>query len=260
MNKVETIGIILSAVGIIITIGLYFYTTKYKRPVYTHVFEKLAQKRSVHKSEIQILYNGQEVSGLSTSTIRIWNAGRKTIRGKDLLKDRPFCIKLLDSEIITSQYVSTDTMRHTLNTRLENNNQSLIIEFDAMQHNEGFLIEVLHTSNKKASIFVTGDIDEALSVKEIRTAAVKRIMCIIYLLISLSYIPYVYSFEGLSEGGVFGRGLFHGSGDFFNKYASEMGLIGMIFLQVLIILIPLFIYSKAKSLYPKKISELKIEN
>lgn len=82
---IEIIGLI----GAIVSILALVVTLKYKRPVYLHSFSRITRKSNDFSDRLQIHFDGKPIERLSKSTIHIWNAGRKTIRSHDLLKDRP---------------------------------------------------------------------------------------------------------------------------------------------------------------------------
>jgi hypothetical protein len=155
--------LVMAIIGIILPIVFFVFTqkitVKHKKPIYIQKSYVIALKRD---NRLKIFFKDTEVANLFKTTIRFWNEGKKTIRGSDLLKDRPFSICINDGFIVEYQFTSTIGMEKTLKMTTSEDKKSIIIEFDAMQRDEGFLVELLHASDDSdGKISIRGDIDEA---------------------------------------------------------------------------------------------------
>lgn len=103
----------------------------------------VAGKSSIDKLDIR--YDGQNISNLSSSNFYIWNSGNTVINPSDMVLSRPLCIKntgtakILNAEILKC---SEETNSFYLNKVTD---EIVEINFEYVDHGEGLLLQILHT-------------------------------------------------------------------------------------------------------------------
>lgn len=103
----------------------------------------VAGKSSIDKLDIR--YDGQSISNLSSSNFYVWNSGNTVISPYDIVSSRPLCIKntgnakVLNAEILKC---SEETNKFSL---AKVTDDVVEINFEYVDHGEGLLIQILHT-------------------------------------------------------------------------------------------------------------------
>jgi len=154
------VGSILGIIGIVFGIVTHFLNRQRTKLVYCYSSQRLLG----HKDEnlpngITVQHHGTNIPRLSRSILVIWNEGEKTIHRDDLVKTDPLRIDMgEDGKVLTATLikVSRDVNKLQLLAGIPRPN-SVQIDFDFLDKNDGAIIEVLHTSEMTA-IAITGTV------------------------------------------------------------------------------------------------------
>src|SRR5690606_3108438 len=125
-------------------------STRRTRVAFTSQTNSVLGEEDVPAPEgVEILYLGQRVENLARSVLTVWNNGNVTIDRSQLVAMKPIGIhfskaqKILDFRIVKASRAESNFKleKHTD----EHAGDSLRIDFDFVEPNEGILLEMLHT-------------------------------------------------------------------------------------------------------------------
>ena len=109
---------------------------------------------AVFPSEVEIQYRGTPIPELTSSTVWIWNAGKKTVEGEDIVEHDPlqlrFCGEVLNVKIIK---VTREVLRIKADKSEETSeegNRTVCCGFGFLDPGDGVVVEVLHTGSAAA--------------------------------------------------------------------------------------------------------------
>ena len=104
----------------------------------------------VFPSEVEVQYRGTPVPRIISSTVWIWNAGKKTLSGADIVAHDPLQLRF-DGEILDVRIkkVSREVLRITAATS-EEARSAVCFDFEFLDPDDGGVVEVLHTGSTKA--------------------------------------------------------------------------------------------------------------
>ena len=105
---------------------------------------------AVFPAEVEVRYLDTQVPRLISSTIWIWNAGKKTVKGKDIVAHDPLRV-CFSGEVLNVRIkkVSRKVVRITADTSGETAN-TIRYGFEFLDPGDGGVLEVLHTGSAKA--------------------------------------------------------------------------------------------------------------
>ena len=105
---------------------------------------------AVFPVEVEVRYRGTPVPKLTSSTIWIWNAGKKTVRGSDVVAHDPFQFRF-DGEVLNVKIkkVSREAVQITAAASGEAG-RTVCCSFEFLDPGDGGVLEVLHTGSDKA--------------------------------------------------------------------------------------------------------------
>jgi hypothetical protein len=134
--------------GVIAAVVFYWRSRRGGRIAYQQEsFGVVGGERSVFSDEVSIFYQGHEVPRLTSSAIYVWNSGRRTIRGEDIVERDPLRIAIGDNKRILNANVAAAT-RDVIDFRAtvdRHNPGGALLSFDFMDPGDGARIEVIHT-------------------------------------------------------------------------------------------------------------------
>ena len=114
----------------------------------------IGRGNAVFPSEVEIQYRGIPVPKLTSSTVWIWNAGKKTVEGEDIVEHDPlqlrFCGEVLNVKIIKVTrevlHIKADKSEETS----EEGKRTVCCGFGFLDPGDGVVVEVLHTGSVAA--------------------------------------------------------------------------------------------------------------
>ena len=118
--------------------------------IQSHEVSMIGGGDAVFPAEISVQYRGTPVPRLTSSTVCIWNAGRKTVKGADIVPHDPLQLRfggdVLDVKV---KKVSRGVVRITVGTSPETG-ETVRYGFEFLDPGDGGVLEVLHTGSAKA--------------------------------------------------------------------------------------------------------------
>lgn len=144
--------VLFFVLGIPITVAITkYYISDAKPSFHMQSLRLIAKENAQLPDAVQILFNGKEVPKLTKTRIVFWNAGRRTLLGKNIVEEDPLSISFsADSEILSASIVKASRETNKVNIQLVEGkiNQAQIF-MDYLDKDEGAVIELLHTANEE---------------------------------------------------------------------------------------------------------------
>jgi hypothetical protein len=153
-------GLALGVVGLIATIR----AQRVRRPVYAIREQRLVTAAVSALPGLAITFGGHPVENLTVTRIAFWNAGSETISKEDVPPLDPIRIsatapaEILDATVLTV----TDAVN---DCRLVQETGDFHVLFEYLDHQEGLLMQIIHTGATDKSISVSGRTKGAKSVR-----------------------------------------------------------------------------------------------
>ncbi len=151
--------LLIAIFGFIFTVVFYRKGKKTKKPTYTIVTNNLVRDSIKDIDSVQITYKGENIPNLSVSKVTFWNAGKDTIQKFDMSKNFPLKVtikegyRILDAKIIYQKNVASSIKAH-----LNPKKNEVIISFDYLDFEDGFVLQIFHTADSSDEICVSGKI------------------------------------------------------------------------------------------------------
>ncbi|KRF39813.1 hypothetical protein [Paenibacillus sp. Soil787] len=145
------IGSFIGAVGIIFSIVFYKFTRVKNQLSIKTSFIRLIGKRKSLSDDVDILYKGISVPRLTKSYIVLWNSGTSTVNGNDNIKDDRLRLEFSEgTQILRTNIIKENRRINKLSVQLDTECSNLVnVDFDFLDPNDGAVIELLHTDQKK---------------------------------------------------------------------------------------------------------------
>jgi len=143
------VGSLIGIAGVASGFIIYFYTNKKISPCYQYKTTTIVDKEKKNYSgDIEILYQGKNVSGVNRTVIAIWNDGKKYLEKDHVLENHPLTLSFPDGEILNHKIKDRTSDSISLDIK-QKEDKALTIDFNLLDHKEGFAMEILHTSTER---------------------------------------------------------------------------------------------------------------
>jgi hypothetical protein len=139
----------------------------------------ISKNRSENISELEILYRGKKVDNLSAANLIFWNTGNRPIRRADFMDpDEAFRI-IVDGGVDLARFeiaVESDSRNGAKIRLLQADSSCLIIEFDFLEVNQGFRVEILYSGVPLSPIFKHSIVGHEGFISKAKTNEIFRVM------------------------------------------------------------------------------------
>lgn len=153
---------ILGAVGILLTVFLYFRSQKNKIPCYKAVSHTIIERLHNSLDDLEVHYKGSVQKRITVTRIVFWNAGKETINKIDTVEKDPLrvevpaFIEVLDIQVID---VSSDSNSVSMKKSIISEDKTVYpLDFDYFDHNEYFVIQIIHNASSEEKLGFEGKI------------------------------------------------------------------------------------------------------
>ncbi|MGO8079868.1 hypothetical protein [Rhizobium leguminosarum] len=150
------VGSLIGIAGIAIGVALPFWFRQKALMRYATLEASIAStyQNTRFKDDLEIYFKGVSVPIVTGTIFWIWNGGNTTIHSHDIApSDRLRLVLPQDSTILRFSIGKSSRLvnnaRHVISDGAANT--EVIIDFDFLEPNEGFLCELVHTAPKKAA-------------------------------------------------------------------------------------------------------------
>jgi hypothetical protein len=149
-------------------------TTKYsklRKPRYSTHSNNLLEGSKIKIDGVEIKFSGfsEPVSNLTVTKLVFWNAGAGTITKKDVLPSPDLlCIQIVRPyKILDASTLHVINSENGFDVTRSRERDKATVKFEYMNHNEGVIIEVIHTGTKDEDVRLEGTIRDAGRIKRI---------------------------------------------------------------------------------------------
>lgn len=168
-NPYITLGsFALAILGVLSAFIFYFRSQRNKTPCYDYSSSTIVDGLSHTMEGFEVRYKDEVQNRVTVTKLIFWNAGRETIDKSDLVeRDRlrivcPNDFSILNMLIIE---VSTDSIAVEIgDIAQENNLNYAYLDFDFLDHEDYFMIQIIHNGDSSADFWIDGKIK---GVKEV---------------------------------------------------------------------------------------------
>jgi hypothetical protein len=138
------VGVLIGIIGVIVGVA---YGRAHGRPVF-----KQSGNRVVTASpdkRITVQYAGDDVPRVTRTRIAIWNAGRRPLNSSDIADDYPIRFRFGGEQVRVLDVATLRTSDEANKFRAirDDGNSAVLISIDYLEHRQGGVIEVTHTSD-----------------------------------------------------------------------------------------------------------------
>ncbi len=164
--KLNWLTILFGITSFIEGIWIYIISTRKKSVSYFNKHYQIIGENIKKFDKLVITYDGVELTSFAITTLSFWNSGTETLRNNDLPKVSPLSITInkdnsfLEGPIIIKQ----SNVANNISLNMSADKKLVLINFDFIDKNDGFIVKLYHTGISKDSIFVSGNI---IGVKKI---------------------------------------------------------------------------------------------
>ncbi len=145
------VGTIVGTAGVALALLLYWRSRISGIIAFqSHDMSMIGGDDAVFPAEVEVRYRGTPVPGLTSSTVWIWNAGKKTVRGADIVAHDPLRLRFGGDVLnVRIRKVSREVVRITADTSGEIG-KTVCCGFEFLDPGDGGVLEVLHTGSAEA--------------------------------------------------------------------------------------------------------------
>jgi hypothetical protein len=158
--------------GVLLAVLIYRWQKKVKRPRYKarNVLIVENAKQTFPRIQVHFLAHDPErdLDNLSVAVIAIWNGGNETIQGSDITPTVPLVIKAAEGvEILGASIIQNNNKSSNPFCNHDQHHNRVVLTFDYLDGQQGFVVEVLHTGTDKTALIVEGDFKGGGPIEEL---------------------------------------------------------------------------------------------
>ena len=145
------VGTIVGTVGLVLALFLYWRSRiSGIVTVQSSDVPMIGGGDAVFPAEVEVRYQGTPVPKLISSTVWIWNTGKKTVRGADIVVHDPLQLRFSGEVLnVRIRKVSREAILFAADTS-EERGETVQCKFEFLDPGDGGVLEVLHTGSAEA--------------------------------------------------------------------------------------------------------------
>ena len=151
------ISLFLGLSGIVLGFIFYYKSKKSKKPLYNFSSNSLISDKQTLTDDLEVKYKGKIIKNLRITKFAFWNSGSEVIRKSDIASTSPLKIQIDPAfEIFNFAIIH---QKHENNVSvLKITENTLQVDFDFLDMNEGFILSFYHNSEPKKRVSFSGTI------------------------------------------------------------------------------------------------------
>ena len=149
------VGTIVGTAGLALALLLYWRSRISGIIAFqSHNVSMIGGGKALFPAEVEVRYRETPVPGLTSSTVWIWNAGKKTVEGADVVKHDPLQLRF-GGEVLNVKIIKvTREVLHIKADKSEDTSEegrrTIYCGFEFLDPGDGGVVEVLHTGSAEA--------------------------------------------------------------------------------------------------------------
>lgn len=145
------LGSLFGIIGIVIALLLYRASRIGPRPAYQlRALRLIGKEKQALPEEVEIIFRGRSVPRLTMTHLILWNSGKATLDGKNIVVDDPLRLEFSErAEVLRVRVlrVTRESNKFTANINSGSPNE-VTCSFDYLDAGDGAVIELLHTAEE----------------------------------------------------------------------------------------------------------------
>ena len=149
--------------GVVIPLAIsyiwYRWQKREKSPRFAQRSVNLIANATTAYPNLQVHYkgHGQDLDNLSVAIFAFWNAGRETIRGADITSADPLVIRPREGvTLLGASLIASNNIVSNVKCEYNKNHGRVVMTFEYLDQDQGFVVELLHTGRNKDDVMLTG--------------------------------------------------------------------------------------------------------
>ena len=159
------VGTVIGIAGVVVGLmGLYLYRSSRVSGIIAFQSDDMSligDKTSIFPAGAEVQYRGTPVPRITSSIVWIWNAGKKTVRGSDIVERDPLQLRFGGEVLnVRTRTVSREVVKFAVAVPADSSKEArknVCVDFEFLDPDDGGVIEVLHTGSDEMPQF-TGTI------------------------------------------------------------------------------------------------------
>jgi hypothetical protein len=145
--SIGIIGIVLGIIGIALTIkSRVSASLSYQ----TRSLEIIEKSKQILPKEITITFGDKIVQRLTKTEVILWNSGRTTLHGIDIVAEDPLRLEFSkDAQILQTRIIKSNRDTNKFTSIIRVNSPNIVdFSFDYLEPGDGAVVEILHTDKE----------------------------------------------------------------------------------------------------------------
>ena len=146
------VGSLIGLIGLIIAFFLYKASRAGPRPVYQYqALRLIGREEQALPEEVTVLFRDKKVQRLTKTHIIIWNSGKTTVNGENIVADDPLRLEFSkDSEVLSARVIkpTRPANKFTVDINPHSPNE-VTCKFGYLDAEDGVVLELLHTAKER---------------------------------------------------------------------------------------------------------------
>lgn len=255
-NWLGILGLIVGLFGIVLSYFFFIFSQQMREPVVisTKNFAIFSSPEGLSSDKFAVVKKPEykEINkNIYVNEIAFWNKGRQSIKRENILKS--IYISYDKNVEIIDAFITESTRPEIVNAIINQSSNNLNLDFDILEKNDGFKIQVIYVSENKQDFKIQGNIEDTfnfesesdLTLDNIYIGIVKIILSIFVFLVIIFCIGLVIR----GFGWVSSKILNDMKGTVIKRFVSQVFTFVMpiIFIGFVVISIGLIAYNIAKN-------------
>lgn len=146
-------------VGIIITVILYRKNINRVSIKFSYQNYCLIEAFKQKINGLNIKYLNNNIETLNVTRYIFWNNGNEAIRCTDIPTNDNFFIEINDNDLILDATIlNVSNPSNNISINLSDNNKRIFINFDYLDKQDGFILQIFHNSSSVNPFYINGSI------------------------------------------------------------------------------------------------------
>ena len=152
-------SLILWIIGIIIALILFIKGKRIKSIKFCIKNDPLIKDFDRQIEKLNIEYSGKQIKTFTITKIAFWNNGTETLNRSDIPINDKFTISIdNDFDILDASIIQESNKSNAITINFLDDKKMLLIDFEYIDKNEGFVLQLFHNDIKSDHISINGTI------------------------------------------------------------------------------------------------------